>query len=49
MLFSDWIGFIFFFIIFLSFCIYRCKKRNIIYSNIELGEVNSGAIVEESV
>ena len=40
---------LFIFIIFLSFCIYRCKKRNIIYSNIELGEVNLGAIVEESV
>ena len=47
MLFSNWIGFIFFII--LGFCIYRCKKRNVIYSNIELGEVNLGATVEESV
>ena len=43
------IGLVLFFFIILGFCIYRCKKRNIIYSNIELGEVNLGAVVEESV
>ena len=44
------IGLVFiFFVIFLIFCVYRCKKKNIIYTNIEMGQINSGVGIEESL